>query len=260
LADGGALMSAPPFRAPNVETRPNPDNDWVKGCGLLTGIIVLIIVIGKCSWSSDTTGANLMDAMNTANADMGNAIAAQESAPVEPLSAPGIARGIAHLRVAFAAEGMSGAMVYSQNCYDALAHQFGWTKLDQCGGFDMLAVRSLADADTAGLANEAAYFQSEAAAGRYLAAATSAGEPPGDADQRLSHLQSRVAQLRLVAQRPSEPPPDNEVIDDEGEGDIPAAPVDNLDSAWIDRALAQPAIAVGPEDKSRDGRNNFRPG
>lgn len=33
-------------------------------------------------------------------------------------------------------------MIYSQNCYDSLSRVFDWGKLDQCGGFDMLAVRA----------------------------------------------------------------------------------------------------------------------
>jgi hypothetical protein len=99
------------------------------------------------------------------------------------------------------AEGFSGAMIYSQNCYDGLAHSFTWAKLDTCGAFDMLAVRSIADAATTSLVNEAGYFQSEAAAGRYISAATAAGAPADGADTRLSALQTRVGQASLVGRR-----------------------------------------------------------
>jgi hypothetical protein len=51
------------------------------------------------------------------------------------------------------------------------------------------------------LSSEAAYFQSEAAAGRYLAAATSAGQPSADADQCLSELQARAARERASVRR-----------------------------------------------------------
>jgi hypothetical protein len=171
------------------------------GCVLVVGVVLLLVTIGRCSTTAPTV--NTSDTLNQATADMGNAIAAQTPQPVEPLSPASVARGVAHLRLAFNAENLSGAMIYSQNCYDALAHQFTWPRLDQCGAFDMLAVRSLPEAGTAGLDNEAAYFQSEAAAGRYLAAATGAGEPAGEADTRLSALQGGVAHVRAVARRPA---------------------------------------------------------
>ncbi|WP_163364485.1 hypothetical protein, partial [Escherichia coli] len=79
-------------------------------------------------------------------------------------------------------------MIYSQNCYDALSRAFNWAKLDLCGGFDMLAVKAADGVDTAGLNTEIEYFGSEAAAGRYLALATKAGEAAEDADKRLEAL------------------------------------------------------------------------
>ena len=57
----------------------------------------------------------------------------------------------------------------------------------------MRAVASADDADSTLLGKEVAYFEAEAAAGRYLAAATGAGENPDKADQRLSKLQDRIA-------------------------------------------------------------------
>jgi hypothetical protein len=133
--------------------------------------------------------------MNTANSEMSNAISAQAPAPVEPLNKASVRRGIAQMRLAVGAESFSGAMVYSQNCYDALAREFSWAKLDQCGAADMFAVRSMESAETGELNSEAGYFQSEAAAGRYLAAATGAGEPAAKADLRLSELQVRAAKM-----------------------------------------------------------------
>jgi len=179
--------------------------------------VILLGIYGISQCSGDTSGSNVTDMMNAANADMGNAIAAQTPPPVEPLNAASVSRGTSHLRLAFSAEGFSGAMVYSQNCYDALTRTFTWAKLDQCGGFDMLAVRSIEGADTAALNSEQAYFQSEAAAGRYLAAATGAGQPATEADTRLSQLQRRAARGRTVGRRP---PSAN---DDSGEEDANAS-------------------------------------
>jgi len=166
-------------------------------------ILLLIYAVSRCSGS--TSGNSASDVYNATNAEMSNAIAAQTPPPPEPLNAASVNRGIVHLRLAVSAEGFPGAMIYSQNCYAALGREFSWAKLDQCGGLDMLAVRSIANADTAALTSEPAYFQSEAAAGRYLAAATGAGEAASEADQRLSQLQARTAHARLVGRRP--PPP-----------------------------------------------------
>jgi len=177
------------------------------------------MAIGRCS-TPNTRANNSAAAANYAAA-LGNTVAAQGPPPVEPLSAASVTRGISHLRAAFGAEGFSGAMVYSQNCYDALAHHFSWSKLDQCGAFDALAARSTADADMTGLENEASWFQSETAAGRYLAAATGAGEPADEADRRFSDIQTRAGRSRTVGRRVA-PSPDigntvNAAIDERNE-------------------------------------------
>lgn len=161
---------------------------------VVAGIIAFILLVGQCSENSGTSDVSAL--MNASNAEMGNAIAAQGPPPVQPLSEVNVRKGLSHLRLAVSAEGFSGAMIYSQNCYDALTREFTWAKLDQCGGADMLAVRSIEDIDASELSSEAAYFQSEAAAGRYLAAATGAGQPPAEADTRLSQLESRAAKAR----------------------------------------------------------------
>lgn len=188
-------------------------NSDAAGCAVVGALIGLILLIGKCA--GDSTESNVMELMNASNAEMGNAIAAQGPPPAEPLNAASSRRGVAHLRLAVGAESFSGAMVYSQNCYDALSRQFTWAKLDQCGAADMLAVRSIESADTSELTSEEAYFQSEAAAGRYLAAATGAGEPAPEADTRLSELQRRAALERMVGQPPAPEPAEPESASDE---------------------------------------------
>jgi hypothetical protein len=163
----------------------------------------MIILAGQCSSNGGDTAARdsgLMDANISA------AVEAQGTPPVvAPLSSAGVTRGTSHLRLAFEAEGFPGAMIYSQNCYDALSRKFSWEKLDSCGAFDMLAVPAVIDADITGLQREPAYFESEAAAGRYLAAATGAGEEAPRADQRLADIQAKVARLRpLIEASPAE--------------------------------------------------------
>jgi hypothetical protein len=158
-------------------------------------VIAGIGSIGKCSsGGSDGAGGEASNLMET-NITAG--VAAQVPPPVEPLRATSITRGATHMRLAYRAEGLPGAMIYSQNCYDALTHEFSWKKLDTCGAFDMLAVRVIVEAEPVGFAREVGYFQSEIAAGRYLAAATGGGEEAAEADKRLSDVQARAARSPL---------------------------------------------------------------
>jgi hypothetical protein len=195
---------------PPVKPAPKPTDGsagWMWGGGIVL-LIVLLVGMGKCS--SDTGSTNTADSMasNMAAQNISAAISAQGPPAVEPLSEAGVKQGLGHLRVAEKAESLSGAMIYSQNCYDALSHHFSWTKLDSCGAADMLAVRTLPEIDTAPLDPELKYFGNEAAAGRYLAAATGAGEPADEADKRLSQLQARVAHVALPVKKPGAPAPD----------------------------------------------------
>jgi hypothetical protein len=208
-------------------------NSDAAGCAVVGALIGLILLIGKCA--GDSTESNVMELMNASNAEMGNAIAAQEPPPAEPLNAASVRRGVAHLRLAVGAESFSGAMVYSQNCYDALSRQFTWAKLDQCGAADMLAARSIESVETSELTSEEAYFRSEAAAGRYLAAATGAGQPAPEADTRLSELQRRAARERLVGPPPAAPAASTEA---ESEDDESAAnTVADTVAEWLDNVL-----------------------
>ena len=210
----------------SVQTNQTPDN----GCALaiILGVIVIAILgIGKCS--GGTTSNTMVNELAAINANMSSAIAAQTPSPPEPLSAASVTRGIGHLRLAVGVEGFSGAMIYSQNCYDALTHEFSWAKLDACGAFDMLAVRSMPEADTGDLASEVTYFESETAAGRYLAAATGAGEAAPEADQRLSQLQARIARTRTAGRTPPPPAPTRADANTStvGDGDDPGNSLDS---------------------------------
>lgn len=190
-----AIMVAP---TPVAEAEPHGSGlAWVVG----GGIVLAMIALSQCSPKQAASTLPVVSVNYNYNAEVSNAIAAQKPPSPEPLSAAGVARGTAHLRQVFAAESFSGAMIYSQNCYDALGHEFSWARLDRCGAFDALAVRSAADADMTGFDNEAAWFQSEVAAGRYLSAATGAGEAADEADQRLSNLQTKVARSKAIGLR-----------------------------------------------------------
>ncbi|QDZ06379.1 hypothetical protein FPZ24_01910 [Sphingomonas panacisoli] len=155
-------------------------------------VIAVLASLGKCS---HTASSNAAAPMNSVSDTLANSISAQDLPPVQPLSKAAVRRGIGHYRVAFTAEGLSGAMIYSQNCYDALARTFSWAKVDSCGAFDMMTIKSMPEEDQPDLSKEISYFDEETAAGRYLKAVTSAGETTDGADKRLSDLQASVAKV-----------------------------------------------------------------
>ena len=198
-------MVRPPQRPPQAASK----NSGGIALAVIVGLVLFIGSASQCSSSGgDSDNLSISD-MNAVGANISEAIGEQTPAPIEPLNAESISRGAAHLRLVTGAEGFGGAMVYSQNCYDALTRRFSWGRLDTCGAFDMLVVRSATDSNLAGFNNEAVWFESEAAAGRYLAAATGAGQPPAEADVRLAQLQARTAQLRPGARRTPGPEEDD---------------------------------------------------
>ena len=152
----------------------------------------LIFAIAKC--------ASLPNVANTSapNTESGNvqqtlasAVSAQTLPPIENLSPSSTKRG--QTRVALAAkEGPAGEMIYSQNCYDVLARTFSWKKLDECGGFDVEASIAVRDDEQTGFVKEAAWFEGEAVAGRYLKSAVAAGLEADAADKRLASLQTQI--------------------------------------------------------------------
>lgn len=175
-----------------TEPKPRASND--RGCLALGVIGILVFAIAKCASNGGGTGSTTSPTSNAQQA-IETAVQAQQPPPVQPLSRPAVARGVANVKLA-AIEGSAGEMIYSQNCYDALGHAFSWSKLDSCGAFDA-EVSSLQDDDASGAeGSEASWFDSEAAAGRFLKAAVAAGEPADEADQRWSDIQKRVASKR----------------------------------------------------------------
>ncbi len=186
-------------------------NSASNGCIAVLAVLGLLLAIGMCSSSKNKT------AQSFASPSLSNQIetmAPPASAPIAPLDVASLHKGRQHLSVVFQAEGLSGAMIYSQNCYDALSRAFSWSKLDVCGGFDMLAVKAADSTNTDGLTAEVEYFGSEAAAGRYLAVATKAGEAAEDADKRLEALQRRTEALAPKARPTPTPSPEGNSEDD----------------------------------------------
>lgn len=171
--------------APTPPSTQNGLGTWL-GIGIV--VIILITAASQCSVKTQTP-AQLAAAQFTQNTSQG--IAAQTADPVEPMNRANIRQGLADMHAAIKAEGISGAMIYSQNCYEGLSRKFTWARLDICGAADMLAVQSVDETDTV-RSSEIGYFESEAAAGRYLAAATSAGQDASEADLRLETLEAQT--------------------------------------------------------------------
>ena len=187
----------PPVRQPMRSSEPPPSGPN-KGGGWfwLVALVAVGAIVAVSQHTSTSTGA--ADGNEAMAADMGNAqqalvsaVAAQTPPAPLALSPAAVRRGTT--RVALAGrEGVAGEMIYSQNCYDALGRAFSWRKLDECGGFDVEGGLGLADEQAATPTTEAAWFEPETAAGRYLKAATAAGLEAGQADERLAGLQRQV--------------------------------------------------------------------
>ena len=198
-----------------MATPTNPPNNNALACVALVAIIGFFALVSQCSGPNQTDNASPLPTLES-----NESAAVQQPAPPDPIAKDSIDRAATHFRLALGAEGFGGAMIYSQNCFDALSRDFSWVNLDRCGAFDMIAVRAMLDSDVTGLDNEAAYFQTETAAGRYLAAAIAGGEKPEDADRRLSDLQARASKARL-------PAPTKPVADEEPDSAVPSTEIDN---------------------------------
>jgi len=169
-------------------TPPSTQNGLGAWLGIGIGAIILITAASQCSVKTQTP-AQLAAAQFAQNTSQG--IAAQTADPVEPMNRANVRQGLADMHAAIKAEGISGAMIYSQNCYEGLSRKFTWARLDICGAADMLAVQSVDEADSV-RSSEIGYFESETAASRYLAAATSAGQDASEADLRLEELEAQT--------------------------------------------------------------------
>lgn len=178
---------------PTPPAKPSSSGGWF----LIIVIVVVLVIVGQCSDKKDTGASDnvSMTDMNAADAsEPSPSVTPSAKAPagVQPLDLKAVAQGMAEEHSVAAAQDLSGAMIFSQNCYDALGRAFTWVKLDECGAFDALAAARLTDEDARLHEKEAAYFDGETAAGRYLEATTGAGEEAGEADRRWAALQARA--------------------------------------------------------------------
>lgn len=196
-------------------------NTTHPGCIAAVALIGLLIVVSTCSTEKSKTAQSFTSPTLSQQID---AMEPPSPAPVPEFDPAAVDASSGQFAKVTNAEGMSGAMIFSQNCYDALSRSFSWSKLDLCGAFDRLAVDAIDTADTEGLSAEVEYFGSEAAAGRYLAVAVKAGEEAGKADLRLEELQRRSD--AVVA--PAKPAP---APTDEDNGAIDAADPESASSA-----------------------------
>jgi len=182
-----------------VAQQPGARGDSAQvGCGLA---ILIVIILGATALCSKDTNQTVTGTGTTDNAVglMGNSASESPPPPLQPFSRKAAKIGIRHFRLAYRLEGATGAMIYSRNCYDALERHFSWAKLDICGAFDMAAA-GIVGGDEGESSGEASYFDSEAAAGRYLASATKAGEQASEADQRLALLQRATPKPKVTEQ------------------------------------------------------------
>ena len=184
----------------------SPSKSNSGGCLAVVLIIGFLVLVAQCSsknGSSSTSTENVaMTDMNSEGATAPEAAPSPPTGGVQPLDGRAADTAIAQEKTAAAAEGLSGAMIYSQNCYDALGRAFTWSKLDTCGAFDAMAAARLTDDEAISHDKEASHFDGETAAGRYLAAATGAGEEPAEADERWAKLQAR-AKAALRTRKPT---------------------------------------------------------
>jgi hypothetical protein len=186
---------------------PQPVNS--NGFGLFVGAVVLFGIIYQCSSSKPTPSPTQSSTAPTATTP------SIEYPKVSPLDTLSMRVASSHYRAVFAAAGLPGAVVYSQNCYAAVASAFSWAKLDRCGAFDMMSAEALLQAAQDPSGNATTYFDSETAAARYMAVASKAGDTPDDVDVRVSAFQTHAKAALIVKKKPlkkiiPEPPKDTD--------------------------------------------------
>lgn len=155
---------------------------------LVAGFVLAVIALSSGSTPSTQTA--------TTNSDFNIATAADVPTPANvqlpPVDDRAVARAIGHLKLALDAEGFSGAMIYSQNCFASLTSRFSWTKLDQCEAFDALAQLAISQSDESG--TETTYFTKDAVQSRFT---TIASQHQGEVESTQSHL-SDLTQAALA--------------------------------------------------------------
>lgn len=226
---------------------PKRFNNW--GCLILVGAVVIgIVALQKPSGPVAPPGTGDPGVSDTMTA--GDSAGPAAPGPIDP---SGLRRAIKHIKLALGTEGVSGAMIYSQNCYASLGTHFSWGKLDQCGEFDALVGQEAMVEDWSQLPTEQGYFELDPTSARYVAAATSQGLPETEAADRrkalLTNLPSEPVPIPTARIETSgdeaESVPDTEELDPDvvnmtgsAATTVPRAiEPDGLDRAWMDRVL-----------------------
>ncbi|SOB80744.1 hypothetical protein SAMN06297144_1215 [Sphingomonas guangdongensis] len=214
--------SAPPSSAPVRRTPAStgaverPSNPWP----VVIGAVGLLAVIGLASSDGGSDQATTPEPVVAAS----QAAAPPEPAPPE-VESDAIRRADRHAELAIGAEGASGAMVYSVNCWAAVERSFSLATLDRCGAFDALARR--VRMDPAELAAESAWFDATAANERYAATAKAGGMEPVVAGERLARVLALADAEVLEPRLPAPAEAEIEAIDaGSDDGDVSDAPVE----------------------------------
>lgn len=197
---------------------------WLIGIGV--GLFVLFKIAGapdpNRATTDETVELNVMEPVIT---------------PVE-VPEPALAdvhRAARHAGLALGAEGAEGAQIYSQACFASLERKFSWSKLDQCGSFDALVIRTETPAELGSLGEWNGWFTAEAAQARYDSAAKAGGSDQPAADSRQSAL------LMLANREPvSRVVPPGSVMDsiEEDSGSADEAELDETIETELANALA----------------------
>jgi hypothetical protein len=195
-------------------------------------LVVFLGIVGLRTCSTTTPQAPPEILPRQSLKEVATPIAVEPMAEVAPSDMERAAR---HAGLAVGAEGTSGAMIYSVNCYAAVKRRYSQGKLDQCGAFDLLAARMTSD--PVEFPVEAEYFQPEAGAGRYTDNAAAAGASPEIMAERFAKLKALSDDLVLV---PVTPPP--AVVDIDATDAMPEA------SDHIGDVDAAENISTGDED------------
>lgn len=175
-------------------TAPSTEESSVFGYVIMGLIVVLFVGASSCSKGDDQSSSWATDGNYEQTAE--NLEAATEATAPLPMDPSAVRRGASQLKLIASLDLPGSSQIFSQNCYDALAKAFDWHQLDRCGGFDALAVRWTEQSATVG-ESELEYFQSEAAATRYLTIATTNGLAGSEADIRWSNLESAARKLPI---------------------------------------------------------------
>lgn len=242
--------SAPRHDARTQFQRPAPRNGgsgtptaskslpWlIGGCGVL----VLIGMVSGGSGPDEALPTEPVAAFSPA---------AVAPAPMLPsIDASDVHRADQHAELAIGAEGASGAMVYSVNCWAAVSRSFSLAALDRCGAFDALAGR--VHMDPLELPAEADWFQAAEANHRYSIAATTGGIDTTAAAERYGRV-LELAELEVLEPRVSSVPSDvedanNQVLEDIDE------PVDEVEASLPGERSDSSRISSSEADWATNG-------